>query len=271
MIALKFVYYEQTMTRESYLNHEILPPNKSISADTIEAEGGGFSFPINLNLKGRLVLVIGGGRVGRRKLGKVLMAGGRVRLVEPLPSTEIKSWAEAGKLELFSTYTPDLLIGVDLVLVASNQSETNRLVVAQAQANGQWVNVADAPEESDFTLPAVVEQGNFRLTISTGGGSPALSAKVAEILRRDFGPEYGLLTQLLATLRPIILSSSLDISEREAIFRGLVENKDLLGFLAKKDAASVTKVLSVVLAPLGLKEPCADFLRLLRVTKPLNK
>ena len=248
------------MTRESYLGHNVLAPNKAVPASVTEGGGANFGFPINLNLKGRLVLVVGGGRVGRRKLNKVLAAGGRVRLVEPLPSDELISWAKAGKLELFSTYSPDLLVGVALVLVASSRSETNRLVVAQAQVQGLWVNVADTPAESDFTLPAVIEQGDFRLTVSTGGGSPALSARVAEILRRDFGPEYGILAQLLAALRPIILDSGLDISEREALFKRVAASKDLLEFLASGDTLSATKVLAEVLAPLKLKEPLFDFL-----------
>jgi hypothetical protein len=48
---------------------------------------------------------------------------------------------------------------------------------------GLWLNVASHPSLGNFTLPAVMDDGSFRVTVSTDGGSPALAARAARALR----------------------------------------------------------------------------------------
>lgn len=211
-------------------------------------------FPINLELKGRVVLLVGAGRVGLRKLLKILKDKASVRLVEPRPTDEVRSLVSAGKVELFSNYCTLLLEGVDLVFVASSQAVLNHTVATEAREKGIWVNVADDPEGSDFTLPAVVEQGDFCLTVSTGKGSPALAAKVAKRLRHDYGPEYGHLTRLLSLLRPLVLNSALEPEQREYIFKSLAENKLLLELLAQGDTEAALAVVAEIVAPLDIED-----------------
>lgn len=207
-------------------------------------------FPISLRLAGRLVLVVGAGRVGGRKLKKLLSAGARIRLAEPEPAPEIIQLAAAGKIELTANFRPELLDGVSLVFTASSDRDLNRAVADAARHSGIWVNVADDPELSDFQLPAVVERDGFQLTVSTGGGSPALTARVAADLRKAYGPEYGRLAELLARLRPLVLNSGLPGPEREAIFKRLAASDELLEALARGDTQAARKLAGKLLAPL---------------------
>ncbi len=207
-------------------------------------------FPINLDLRGRTVLLAGAGRVGRRKLAKLLEAGARVRVAEPKPAAEIMALAEAGRIELTAAVTPDSLRDVRLAFLAAGDAAYNAELAGRLRAAGVWVNVADAPELSDFTLPAVVEQGGFRLAVSTGGAGPALSARVAARLRGQFGPEYGRLVRVLAALRPRVLASPLGPAEREALFRRVAGSDALLDLLARGDEAGARQLLDVLTAPL---------------------
>src|SRR5438105_747054 len=74
-------------------------------------------FPIFLNVKDRLCLVVGGGSVGRRKARALLKAGAQVRLValEPRPQEET-SLALDWRPE---PYAPEHLGGVALVIAAA--------------------------------------------------------------------------------------------------------------------------------------------------------
>ena len=209
-------------------------------------------FPISLNLKGRLTLLVGAGRVGRRKLGKILLADARIRLVEPSPSPDITSLAESGRLEMSAHYTPDLLEGLPLVFMATSDRAFNRKVAEEARGRGCWVNVADDPEASDFILPAVVERGDFQITVATGGASPALSASAAARLSEMFGPEYGPLTRLMAALRPMIMSSGLPTTTRGNLFRRLVASETLRRHLARGETEAAQTVVSQLLAPLQM-------------------
>ena len=188
---------------------------------------------LDLGLEGRLVLVVGAGRVGRRKLAKILAAGARAIVVEPRPGAEVTALARSGAVELRPGFTEDLLDGVDLVFAASAEAELNLAVARAARARGAWVNVADAPERSDFFLPAAVTRGDFQLAVGTGGASPALAARAAARLEEEFGPEYAALTRWLGRLRPLILRSGLSPAERRARFRRLAESDELRAHLAR--------------------------------------
>ena len=194
-------------------------------------------FPIALKLAGRQVLLVGAGRVGRRKLEKIIKSGGRVRLVESTPDKYVRDLAESGQVELAAEFTTATLAGISLVFTASDDPQLNQAVANEARKLGIWVNMADDPAGSDFTLPALVERGDFCLTVSTGGASPALAAGVAEKLRALFGPEYKALTSLLAEIRPQVLVAGLSQKQREDVFRQLAESKEILAALSSGDEA----------------------------------
>jgi precorrin-2 dehydrogenase/sirohydrochlorin ferrochelatase len=52
------------------------------------------------------------------------------------------------------------------------------------------VNVEDCPALCDFHSVAEVRRGDLLLTISTGGASPGLAARVRARLEGEFGPEW---------------------------------------------------------------------------------
>jgi siroheme synthase-like protein len=209
---------------------------------------------LDLALEGRLVLVVGAGRVGRRKLAKVLAAGARAIVVEPRPGAELAELARSGAVELKSEFTEDLLAGVSLVFAASAETDLNLAVARAARTRGVWVNVADAPESSDFFLPATVARGDFQLAVGTGGASPALAASVVARLKEEFGPEYDALTRWLGRLRPLIMNSGLDPAERRARFRLLAESSELRAHLAIGRLAEATALSARLLAPLKIDE-----------------
>ena len=187
---------------------------------------------LDLGLEGRLVLLVGAGRVGRRKLSAVLAAGAKCRVVEPRPNDEVTVLVRSGAVELRPRFTEDLLDGVTLAFAASPRADLNLAVAQAARARGVWINVADSPENSDFFLPATVTRGAFQLAVGTRGASPALAAWTAARLREDFGAEYAALTRWLGLLRPLILNSGLGPAERRARFRLLAESDELRAHLA---------------------------------------
>jgi precorrin-2 dehydrogenase/sirohydrochlorin ferrochelatase len=63
------------------------------------------------------------------------------------------------------------------------------------------VNVADAPGEGDFTLPAVLRRGDLTVAVSTAGGSPALAAAVRDRVAELLGGEWAETLAIVAALR----------------------------------------------------------------------
>lgn len=168
--------------------------------------------PVMLDLRGKRVLVVGGGSVGRRKALSAFSAGAAVRVValEPLHEDFIAhtavEWIQAN-------YHADHLNGMGLVFAAAPAAVNDR-VTLDAIRRGVWVNSATDPTACDFTLPAVVRRGELTLAASTGGAAPALARRIREKLAGDFGEEFAAWITLLETIRPLVREAVADPQRR---------------------------------------------------------
>ena len=155
-------------------------------------------FPVNLNLAGRSVLVVGGGRIAFRKTEQILPTGARITVVAP----EIRS--EFDGLDVVRVrrgFRDADLDGVRLVITATGVRKVDQAVFDGAERRGVWVNSADDPERCTFTLPAVVRRGALMVTTSTAGASPALSSFLRGRLGEMLGAEWADVVEELSDRR----------------------------------------------------------------------
>jgi len=140
-------------------------------------------YPVFLDLKDRLVVVVGAGPVGGRKVAGLLAAGAKVRVVclerAPIPGVE---W-------LSEPYRADHLDGACLVFAAANP-QVNAQVVADARARGIWVCDAAAGSQGDFHTPAVYRRGPLVVAVGTTGLAPSIAAALRDHLAAQIGPEW---------------------------------------------------------------------------------
>ena len=157
-------------------------------------------YPVNLNVQGRVGLIVGGGAVAERKAAGLTAAGASVLVVSPTLTPGLLARAEAGEVVWRAeVYGTGHLGGVFLVLACTDSREVNAQVVREASERGLLVLCADAPKTGSFVSPTVIRRGPLTLTVSTEGGSPTLSAVVREKLESEFGLEWGPLTLLSDT------------------------------------------------------------------------
>ena len=188
-------------------------------------------YPVNLNIAGRLSVVVGGGKVAERKVSGLLAAGGRVRLVSPALTAALRALVDRGAVTWREKpYGTGDLDGALLVFAATDQPAVQQAVRRDACAAGLLANIADDPAACDFQIPAAFHRGDLTLTVSTGGRSPAVSALVRRQLEREFGEEYGLLTDLLGEARDRILSGPATPAEKKARLQDIF-HADLLDWL----------------------------------------
>ena len=169
-------------------------------------------FPILLDLSGKRAVVIGGGAVGSRKAAALLAAGAAVHVVDPREPLALLS----GAVHVCETYRAEHLAGAAIVFACATP-EVNARVVVDAKASGVWVNAASSPQEGDFALPAVVRRGEFVLSVSTGGASPALARRVREKLEAEYDAAFAEWVQLLADLRAEVLARVADEARRREL------------------------------------------------------
>ncbi|MBE0585157.1 MAG: bifunctional precorrin-2 dehydrogenase/sirohydrochlorin ferrochelatase [Desulfofustis sp.] len=180
-------------------------------------------YPVNLDISGRLCLVVGGGIVAARKISALLLSRAVVRVVSPESCGKVRRLAEEGRIELLERpFQGDDLAGVFLVFAATNSPQVQNRIAEQARRRGILLNSAENPGLSSFLVPARVRRGDFLLAVSTGGASPALSALIKRKLALQFGPEYALLVHLLAGVRSKVVQGGERSSENRTLFQDLV-------------------------------------------------
>ena len=74
-------------------------------------------------------------------------------------------------------------------------------LAAAARPERVLVNVEDRPALCDFHSVAEVRRGDLLLTVSTGGASPGLAARIRARLASEYGPEWAGRLELLRERR----------------------------------------------------------------------
>jgi uroporphyrin-III C-methyltransferase/precorrin-2 dehydrogenase/sirohydrochlorin ferrochelatase len=135
-------------------------------------------YPVFLKLRGRRVILVGGGAVAASKLEGLLAAGAVVTVVAP----EIHPALERREVTLCRrSFEPADLDGAWWVVAAAPPA-VNRQVQAAAEARQLFVNAVDDPAHATAYLGSVVRRHDLMVAISTGGRAPALAALLREAL-----------------------------------------------------------------------------------------
>ena len=166
-------------------------------------------FPVNLNLSGRQVLVVGAGNVALRKATGLLNSGAALTVVGPQIHPDFHelsrlydSAAAPGTLELEQRpYRVGEVASYMLAITCTDDAEVNATVHRDGVTSGVWVNSADDPSNCDFTLASVVRQGELQIAISTDGRSPALAMWLRRRFEREFDESWTELLDLLSEVR----------------------------------------------------------------------
>jgi|FLYL01.1.fsa_nt_gi siroheme synthase-like protein len=159
-------------------------------------------YPVFLDLAGKPVVVIGGGRIAHQKMENLLKAGADVTVISPKLNAEMQALKDAGKFRhIERTYQRGDLEGAFLVFAAANDREVNAAVSAEGKERGVWVNAVDDPPYCDFIMPAIVQRGDLIIAVSTSGTSPAMARKMREELEAFLTEEYAAMLELAAQVR----------------------------------------------------------------------
>jgi precorrin-2 dehydrogenase/sirohydrochlorin ferrochelatase len=205
-------------------------------------------YPVNLVLRGRRCLVVGGGGVAFRKVTGLVAAGAVVHVVGRWVGEGIRQLAvDPANAVTFEErpYRPDDIEGAWLIITATDDPAVNATVRADGEAARVWVNAADDPPSCSFTLPAVVRQGPVMVTVSTAGQSPALATWLKAHVGEKMGPEFATLAGLLGEARAALQAegrSTEDVNWRPAL------NWDMLGEIRAGDLARARKRLEACLS-----------------------
>jgi precorrin-2 dehydrogenase/sirohydrochlorin ferrochelatase len=117
---------------------------------------------------------------------------------------------------------------LSMLFIAGLERRRAAELARRARSGGVLVNVEDAPELSDFHVPAVVRRGTLVLAVSTGGRSPGLARRLREWLQRRFDPEWDEHLEILGAARAGWRADGLPPDEVSRRTHDLIENRGWL-------------------------------------------
>lgn len=192
-------------------------------------------YPINLNISGQLCVVIGGGVVATRKISSLLLCDARVRVISPEISSGLKQFLDNNNLEWIPRpYMHGDLLGATLAFALTDHPEVQRQIAIEAHELEIPINIGDNPEACTFQTAATVRRGDLLISISTGGGSPALAATIRRELELHYGPEYGDLVKLLCIIRQLTVGQR-SSQEKQRLLLERILQTNILTLLRMKE------------------------------------
>lgn len=148
-------------------------------------------FPAFISLKGKSVLVAGGGKVASRRINTLSMFDADINVVAPEPSEEILSLAKKGRINFTERkFREEDLEGMDIVIAAAGSREVNRDIGRLCRERNIPVNVADRKEECDFYFPAVILKEGLIVGLTSGGLNHGLAARGRRIVSRALEEQW---------------------------------------------------------------------------------
>ncbi|NKQ12465.1 siroheme synthase CysG [Pseudomonas sp. SST3] len=190
--------------------------------------------PLFHNLKGRAVLVVGGGEIALRKARLLSEAGAMLRVVAPEIEPQLIELVEQGGGQaLMRGYAHDDLRGCVLAIAATDDEPLNAQVSQDAKALGMPVNVVDSPELCTVIFPAIVDRSPLMIAVSSGGDAPVLARLMRARIETWVPAVYGQLAGLAKKFRSQVKAKLPNVQQRrvfwEEVFQGNIAERAMAG------------------------------------------
>jgi precorrin-2 dehydrogenase / sirohydrochlorin ferrochelatase len=208
---------------------------------------------VDLNIKGKHAIVIGGGTEGIRKVRALLGQDCKITVISNRFNRFMIEQSELGKIELVKAKLSDANIldnygDAFLVLAATNDRELNRRIIERGRSLRGFVYAADDPAVSDFSYASVINiEGIVQIAISTSGKSPLMARKIRikaeRVLRRIIKKADIENAKLQEFARQAARPHIRTVDERKEFLYSVVKNSQIQNLIKEdriEDAKSAT-------------------------------
>jgi precorrin-2 dehydrogenase/sirohydrochlorin ferrochelatase len=143
-------------------------------------------YPVFINLKGRKVVIAGGGKACAIKLKSLLASGAVIEIVSPTLTHSLEELLQKGVFTWVNrTYQDGDLAGATLAFATTDDADTNQAVVDAAAKLNILANRCDHPARGHFINGAWHFQNFLSIAVSTEGASPKAAQSIRNYLSND--------------------------------------------------------------------------------------
>ncbi|WP_010191879.1 precorrin-2 dehydrogenase/sirohydrochlorin ferrochelatase family protein [Bacillus sp. m3-13] len=191
--------------------------------------------PLIIDLKGKKVVIAGGGRIAARK-AKVLDAEQvNITFIAPEFSEEVRELSVLRGYRLVERgAVAEDFAEAFLAILATNNREVNATLV-RGLHESQLVCVVDESGEGNVTFPATVRRGNLQIAVTSNGSSPKLTRKLKRELEEQFDFSWISYTDFLAEYREVVKRLPLSFEEKGELLWEILEDRYRLDEEAREE------------------------------------
>lgn len=221
-------------------------------------------YPLFIDLSKIHCLVLGAGKVGRRKIASLLKANARTIFVLDAELTkkdfETRFQEEYTIIPCVSyekrNFCENDLKQIRLAFAATACTKTNGFLAQLCEEKQIFCNVIEEVSRGDFLVPSHLDYDNLIVALSTSGTSPAFAKVLKEDLANWLDVGYAPFLRLMEQIRSYLVNSPTEfqtIERRTEVFRALVKaeyREQILHHIQKKNKKDLEILLKHVLPSL---------------------
>ena len=184
-------------------------------------------YPINLNLKNKTVLVIGGGKVAFRKIKQLIPSKAKIICIAKTLGPSIKKLQKIKTIKKAITLTDITKYNPLVIINASGDPKVDKQILNKIKTKNILYNSVDKPESCNFFVPAIVKKKNLIISISTQGHAPIMASYIKDKISKSIKKEWIGLIEKISKLRKKLKNSGLSSIEKKKIYRKIINNQKI--------------------------------------------
>ncbi len=140
-------------------------------------------FPLFVDMRGKKVLVIGGGTIATRRVQTLVHFACHIKVISHMVTEDIKRLASQGEIELeIRDAKKEDLRETYLLLLCTDDRRLHEEFISHAKDEDVLVNVCDNREQCDFYFPAIgIEEELVLGLVGDGRNHKRVSRKIKEL------------------------------------------------------------------------------------------
>lgn len=191
---------------------------------------------VNLNLQGKVVIVIGGGNEALKRINSLLKEECQIIVISSTINNQIKNLIKNKKIKFKKQNVQDTsILSIHkpyMVITTTNDKKLNQKIINDAKSKKIIAYSSDNPELSDFSNPAIIDFENLiQIAIFTGGKSPAMAKKLRieseRVFKKLITKEEISQMKIQNIVREIAKNKIAKQNERKNYLNSIMSNKEI--------------------------------------------
>jgi len=190
---------------------------------------------VNLNLQGKIVIIVGGGKEAQKRINSLLKQDCRIIVISDSINAQISRLSKTKKITLIKQKIQDTEFlsefKPNIIITTTNNNKINQKIINKAKRKNILVYSSDNPEDSDFSNPAIIDfEKMIQIAIFTGGKSPIMAKKLKEkseiVFKKIITKEDIIQIKIQKIARKLAKESiSTQIQRKEYLHRIMIDNE----------------------------------------------